>query len=70
MVDKGGDQDKGGSIPFMTTYFIDGTFGTLVGFQCWKYGGWHTVTWQYSFRAFYTLLKAFARLVLLYPCWA
>lgn len=31
---------------YMTSYFIGGAVGTFVGVQCWKYGGWDSVTWQ------------------------
>ncbi|GAB2542735.1 MFS transporter [Spirosoma aerophilum] len=31
---------------YMTSYFIGGAVGTLVGIQCWTWGGWTLVTWQ------------------------
>jgi predicted MFS family arabinose efflux permease len=31
---------------YMTSYFIGGAIGTLVGIQCWAWGGWMLVTWQ------------------------
>jgi predicted MFS family arabinose efflux permease len=31
---------------YMTTFFVSGAIGTLVGLLCWKYGGWNWVTWQ------------------------
>ena len=31
---------------YMTSYFIGGAFGTFIGVQCWKYGGWNLVTLQ------------------------
>ncbi|HEY4150622.1 MAG TPA: MFS transporter [Chitinophagaceae bacterium] len=31
---------------YMTTYFIGGSIGTLAGVQCWRFGGWQSVTWQ------------------------
>ncbi len=31
---------------YMTTYFIGGSLGTLAGVQCWRFGGWQSVTWQ------------------------
>ncbi len=30
---------------YMTSYFIGGALGTLVGVQCWHMGGWAAVTW-------------------------
>lgn len=31
---------------YMTTYFTGGAIGTLVGVQCWRWGGWQAVTLQ------------------------
>lgn len=44
---------------YMTTYFIGGSVGTLVGVQCWHIGGWGLLTTQLLVWSILALVLAF-----------
>lgn len=46
---------------YMTSYFIGGATGSLVGIVCWKAGGWHLVSLQFCAWAILAFMIAFIR---------
>jgi predicted MFS family arabinose efflux permease len=46
---------------YMTSYFIGGATGSLVGILCWKTGGWPLVSLQFCVWALLALVIAFIR---------
>jgi predicted MFS family arabinose efflux permease len=44
---------------YMTCYFIGGAVGTFIGVQCWKFGGWQTVTSQLIIWGVFAFLIAY-----------
>lgn len=47
---------------YMTCYFIGGALGTVIGVNCWKFGGWNMVLVQFSILMIIAVAIAFYNL--------